>query len=106
MYMVQAIALYLGAGIWAVLVPPLLVAVPCVVSTYRYQRTVQIKPRPRMALMTLALFIAFAACLFVFAPAQPSLRFQIGRAIVMDVTILLVACVPAVLLYHRRYRLE
>jgi hypothetical protein len=102
MMVVQAIGLYLGAGIWALLAPPLLAAVPLAFSTYRYQRVTRMKAKPRIALLTTAILAAVTACFFFFAPGEPSLRFQLMRAMFLDVTILLVACTPAAFLYHRR----
>jgi len=98
----QAFAIYAGAGIWTPLVLPLLAAVPFAISTYRYQRVASYTLKPRPASMTVAALALFAACLFIFAPAEPSLKFQIFRMIVLDLTILLAAGLLAALLYIRR----
>jgi hypothetical protein len=102
MIAIQAFAIYAGVGIWALLVLPLLAAVPFAISTFRYQRVASYTLKPRPASMTIGVLAVFAACLFIFAPAEPSLKFQIFRIIVLDLTILLAAGLLAALLYIRR----
>lgn len=101
---VQTVAIYAGASIWGLLIPAVLAALAAAVSTYRYQRASRVKPKPRLAVIPIALLAVITGCLFILAPAEPSLRFQIMRALTLDATVLLTACILAALLYHRRPR--
>ena len=101
---VQTVAIYADAGILGLLVPALLAALAAAVSTYRYQNASRVKPKLHLAFIPIVLFAAITMCLFIFAPAEPSVRFQIMRALGLDATTLLTACILALQLYHRRPR--
>ena len=93
MIIAQMVLMSFDAGFWALVVPGVIVAIGCAVGTFNNIQAGAAKPR--FAYVTLTVFGAATVASFWFAPEEVPFKLQMARLAMLDLTLILLACVMA-----------
>jgi peptidoglycan/LPS O-acetylase OafA/YrhL len=91
MVLAQGLLIRSGAGFWALVAPVMLVGLCLAVASFKNEKG-RIE-KPARAYFAVVAFGAIAGAFFWLAPDYPSVKLQLFRVTVLDIAIVLFACV-------------
>lgn len=104
---IQLVLLLTVAPAMAILLPPLIAAIPIALVTMRSEQTVKmIARRIRRSYISLAVFVVGSVALFIFIDPTPSFKLHVIQALLVDCAVIWLASIVAVQVQTLRQRAQ